>query len=142
MTFSILIVDDDWVMRTLIARTLRMSGVPLANVYEACDGRAGAAAARDHHIDIVITDLNMPVMNGDAMIEQLRGDPRTAALPIIVVSSDASLARRDRLSASKILFVQKPFTREQIRDVVLQTLGLPLTGGPSERATRLDDEAV
>lgn len=128
MALNVLIVDDSWIMRAMVARTLRLSGIPLGEVYEAGDGRAGAAMARELRVDLVLTDLNMPVMDGDAMIAELRGDPRTAELPIIVVSSEASDARREHLRARNIAFVQKPFTREHLRDVVLTALCLTDAG--------------
>lgn len=128
MALNVLIVDDSWIMRAMIARTLRLSGLPLGEVYEAADGRAGAAIVRDRHVDLVLTDLNMPVMDGDAMIAELRSDPLTADLPIIVVSSEASDERRELLRARNIAFVLKPFTREYLRDVILITLSLTDAG--------------
>lgn len=122
MTYNILIVDDSVIMRAMIARTLRLSGMPLGELFHAGDGRAGAALVRQHRIDLVVTDLNMPVMDGDAMIDELRADPHTADLPVVVVSSDASESRRERLTARNIPFVQKPFARELLSDIILKTL--------------------
>ena len=124
MSLNILIVDDSPVMRGMIARTLRLSGLPLGTLYEAGDGRAGAESAQSNWVDLVLTDLNMPGMDGEAMIVALRAREATAALPVVVVSSDASTSRRERMAAHGVAFVQKPFTPEQLRTVVLTTLQL------------------
>src|SRR4051812_35712508 len=114
MSFNILIVDDSPVMRAMIARTLRLSGLPLRTLYEAGDGEAGAVAAQTHWIDLVLTDLNMPRMDGEQMILALRAQPKTLDLPVVVVSSDASTSRRARIAALGAAFVQKPFTPEEL----------------------------
>ncbi len=124
MAFNFLIVDDSAVMRAMIARTLQLSGLPIGDIHEASDGEAGARAAREAWIDLALVDLNMPVKGGEEMIDELRADPESWKLPIVVVSSDASPTRQARLRAKGVEIVQKPFTPEQLRDVVLKTLGV------------------
>lgn len=124
MAFNFLIVDDSAVMRAMIARTLQLSGLPLGEIHEAPNGEAGANLAREEWIDLALVDLNMPVKGGEEMIDELRADPETGKLPIVVVSSDASPSRQARLRAKGVEIVQKPFTPEQLRDVVLQSLGV------------------
>ncbi len=128
MSFNILIVDDSSVMRAMIARTLALSGLPIGEVHQAGDGAAGLAMIREHWIDLALVDLNMPVLGGEDMIDRLRQDPDGTRLPIIVVSSDASTVRHERLAAKGIGFVQKPFAPEQLRDLVLNTLGMTYDG--------------
>lgn len=122
MSYNILIVDDSAIMRHMVARALRLSGLPLGELYHADDGRAGVAVARQHRLHLIVTDLNMPVMDGDEMIDELRADPCTAGLPVIVMSSEASEVRRQRLAAYNIPFVQKPFARELLSDIIRRTL--------------------
>jgi two-component system chemotaxis response regulator CheY len=136
MSLNVLIVDDSAVMRSMISRTLTLTGLPLGEIYQSSDGLAGLKTARECWIDLALVDLNMPVMGGEEMIEALRSDGLTTSLPIIVVSSDASDARRRRLHALGAQFVLKPFTPEQLRDVVLTSLnltdvGFTYSGAPS-----------
>ncbi|MHB1073164.1 MAG: response regulator [Gemmatimonadaceae bacterium] len=129
----VLVVDDSAVMRTMVSRTLRLSGLPIAAIHEASNGQMGLAALWTTPVDLALVDLNMPVMSGEEMIVALRGDPATAALPVIVVSTESSDLRIQRLATQRVTFVHKPFTPEQLRDVILKTMGanalLPSTQG-------------
>ena len=124
MAFNVLIVDDSAVMRAMIARVVRLSGLPLGTLYEAGDGAAGLAAAREHWVDLVLLDVNMPVMDGEAMLRHLRAAPETANLPVIIVSTEGSEARRAALEALGVSFIRKPFKPEELRTVVLQATGV------------------
>lgn len=124
MAFNVLIVDDSAVMRAMIARVVRLSGLPPGTVFEAGDGAAGLAAARAHRVDLVLLDVNMPVMDGEAMLRHLRAAPETAGLPVVVVSTEGSEARRAALEALGVSFIRKPFKPEELRAVVLQAAGV------------------
>lgn len=124
MAFNVLIVDDSAVMRAMIARVVRLSGIPLGTVYEAGNGAEGLDAVREHWIDLVLLDVNMPVMDGESMLRQLRAAPETAALPVVVVSTEGSEARRAALEALGVTFIRKPFKPEDLRTIVLQATGV------------------
>lgn len=124
MHFNILIVDDSAVMRAMILRTLRVSGLPLGEVHEAANGEEALDRLRESWIDLMLLDINMPVMNGEAVVDHLRADPETADLKIIVVSTESSDTRIARLAAKGVAFVHKPFTPEELRDAVLGITGI------------------
>jgi two-component system chemotaxis response regulator CheY len=124
MAFNVLVVDDSAVMRSMITRVLRLSGVPLGQVVEAGDGEEGLCAVRAHWIDLVLLDVNMPVMNGEEMLRRLRADPETAALPVIIVSTESSETRVHALEELGVAFVHKPFAPEQLRDTILRVTGV------------------
>lgn len=124
MQFNVLVVDDSAVMRQMILRTLRMSGLPLGELHEAADGEEALARLREAWVDLVLLDINMPVMNGEEVIRHLRVDPETADLKIIVVSTERSDARIERLAEMGVAFVHKPFTPETLRDTILQVTGI------------------
>ena len=69
MSLNVLVVDDSAVMRAMIIKTLRLSGLPLGEVHEAANGQEGLGTLDEHWIDLVLVDINMPVMNGEEMIE-------------------------------------------------------------------------
>ncbi len=122
---NVLIVDDSAVMRTMIARTLRLSGVPVVSVREAANGAEGLRALQDAGADLVLLDVNMPVMDGEEMMRQLRAAPATCALPVIIVSTEGSQTRISELRALGAAFVHKPFTPEMLRDVIYRITGQP-----------------
>jgi two-component system, chemotaxis family, chemotaxis protein CheY len=123
MGLNILIVDDSAVMRSMIRKTLDLSGLRLGEVHQAADGRQGLEALERNWIDLVIADINMPVMNGEEMIERMRALPELQRVPTIVVSTEGSRSRIERLERWGVTFIHKPFSPEMIRDAVKQVLG-------------------
>lgn len=124
MSLNILIVDDSAVVRAMILKTLRMAGIPLADVHQAADGQEGLDALDAHWIDLVFADINMPVMNGEEMINKIRQEPEWEELPIIVVSTEGSATRIERLQQKGASFVHKPFTPESIQSVIKKITGV------------------
>ncbi len=124
MAFNVLIVDDSAVMRAMITRVVKLSGVPLGEFFEAGNGEEGLRRVREHWIDLVLLDINMPVMNGEQMLRQLRADPETAHLPVIVVSTESSETRVQALEELGVAFVHKPFAPEDLRATILRVTGV------------------
>ena len=124
MTMNVLIVDDSGVMRAMILKTLRMTGLPLGEIHQAGNGAEGLAALEAHWIDLVIADINMPVMNGEEMIDRMQANPATRNTPTVVVSTEGSETRIERLAHKGVRFVHKPFTPEAIRDTICDITGL------------------
>ena len=121
----VLIVDDSAVMRRMVARVLRLSRVPLGSVREAADGAEALRAIAERRVDLVLLDVNMPVLDGEQTLRRLRADPATAALPVIVVSTESSATRVDALAALGAAFVHKPFAPEDLRAPILRITGVP-----------------
>ena len=122
MAINILIVDDSSVMRAIIQKALHLSGLEIGVIHQASNGREGLEALERHWIDLIIADLNMPVMSGEEMIEQMLGQPDLRAIPTIVISTGGSQTRIERLPHKKLRFIAKPFSPEMIRDAVKDVL--------------------
>ena len=125
MSFKILVVDDSAVMRAMIIRILRLTGLSLGEVYEAPNGREGLKVLDEKWVDLALVDINMPVMNGEEMIDSVRSSQTTADLPIIVVSTESNVERVESIRRKNVEFVHKPFTPEVLRKTVLQLTGVP-----------------
>jgi len=123
MAFNILVVDDSSVMRAIIIKTLRLSQLPLGEVYEASNGQDALKVLEDNWVDLALVDINMPVMDGEEMIKRLRQNPATADVPVIIVSTEGSETRIGGLVQKGAGFVHKPFTPESLRGIILKTLG-------------------
>ena len=108
----------------MVIKSLKLAGVPVAEVYQAANGLEGLAAMEEHWVDLVFVDINMPVMNGEEMIDRMRDNETWHDLPIIIVSTEGSQARIDRLEEKGTKFVHKPFTPELIRDIVNNMTGI------------------
>jgi two-component system, chemotaxis family, chemotaxis protein CheY len=123
MVLNVLVVDDSALMRLVIARALRMLGLPFGRIDEAGDGVAALAALRVRSFDLAIVDVNMPHMNGIELIEAIGRDPELAQVPIVVVSTEASKARLIGVRARAIRFLRKPFDPERLLEAVVGALG-------------------
>ncbi len=124
MSLNILIVDDSAVVRAMIIKTLGMAGIPLGDVYQASNGQEGLDSLDANWIDLVFADINMPVMNGEEMIDRIREQPEWEELPIIVVSTEGSATRIERLQQKGASFVHKPFTPESVQGVIKKITGV------------------
>jgi two-component system, chemotaxis family, chemotaxis protein CheY len=123
MGINILVVDDSSVMRTMILKTLRMSGLSLGDIYGASNGVEGLEILSRQWTDLVILDINMPVMNGEDMMIRMKANPETRDIPVIVISTEGSKTRIEGLLKMGATFIRKPFTPESIRDAIHQSLG-------------------
>ena len=114
---KILIVDDSRVMRQIVTRTLRQAGYGGHDLVEAANGREGLDAVRTHAPDLVLSDWNMPEMNGIDMLQALRASGET--VPLGFVTSEGSSEMVAKAEAAGALFViTKPFTAEAFRDTL------------------------
>jgi two-component system chemotaxis response regulator CheY len=124
MAFNVLVVDDSAVMRQMVVRTLKMSGLPLGTVHEAGNGEEGLFVLQDQWVDLLLLDVNMPVMNGEEMLRRVRASPETESLPVIVVSTEGSETRLAALHELGATIVHKPFAPETLRDAILRVTGV------------------
>jgi two-component system, chemotaxis family, chemotaxis protein CheY len=124
MAFNVLVVDDSAVMRQMVVRTLKMSGLPLGTVLEAANGEEGLSVLQEQWVDLLLLDINMPVMNGEEMLRRVRASPETEALPVIVVSTEGSETRLAALHELGASIVRKPFAPETLRDTIIRMTGV------------------
>jgi two-component system chemotaxis response regulator CheY len=124
MALNILVVDDSLLMRKMIIKTLHLSGIPLGEIYQAANGQEGLQILQEEWVDLLLVDINMPVMNGEVMIDRVRHNPETATLPIIVISTEGSQTRIDLLQKKGAGFVHKPFSPEELRPIILDMTGV------------------
>ena len=123
MSLNVLVVDDSSVMRGIIIKTLRLCGVPLGEVHEAANGQEGLDVLAKNWVDLALVDINMPVMNGEEMIEKVRENPETRDLQVIVVSTESSETRIEMLQKRDVGFVHKPFSPEVLRNTIAEMIG-------------------
>jgi two-component system, chemotaxis family, chemotaxis protein CheY len=121
MAKTILTVDDSPSMRQMIRLTLTDAGY---QVVEAGDGAQGLAAARQQAVDMILTDLNMPVMDGVSFIRELRQLGGYAGVPIIMLTTESDADRKSAAKAAGATgWITKPFQPEQLVSVTKKVLG-------------------
>lgn len=123
MPYNILIVDDSETVRAVIARTMEMAGVPVRTLHEAENGQVALDILRREWIDLVFTDINMPVMSGVEMIAQMQQDDLLGTVPVVVVSTEGSKTRIEDLKEKGVrAYIRKPFTPEKVKQIVDELL--------------------
>jgi len=121
---DMLVVDDSPVTRKMVRRALGLCGLEVAEVYEAGDGAEALEQLAQHHVDLVLADINMPVMNGIELVERMSRDPELAGVPVVIVATPMSQDRVEHvLDKGARAYLAKPFRPEALRDVVNQILG-------------------
>jgi len=124
MAFTVLVVDDSPVMRSFIRRVMTLSGFEVGQCYEAADGEEALARLKEHDVDVILTDINMPKMNGEELLRQLETDQRLRSVPALVISTDATKQRILRmLSLGAEGYMTKPFSPEALREELERILG-------------------
>jgi two-component system chemotaxis response regulator CheY len=111
-------VDDSFTMRSMLKRAFSMNDIPLPRFLEAANGKEGMELLERENIDFVIVDINMPVMNGMEMIDRMREIPELVRVPVVVVSTHFNTARIQELRENGMEYIQKPFTPEELRNVI------------------------
>jgi two-component system, chemotaxis family, chemotaxis protein CheY len=120
---SILIVDDSSAMRSVIKRILTLSGFEMDTCLDACDGEDALRALRRQPVDLVISDINMPRMDGETLLREMSADPALCRIPVVIVSSDATESRASRLlGLGASAYLVKPFQPQVFREKLEQVL--------------------
>ena len=117
----ILIVDDSAMMRKMIRRVLALLDIPIEEVIEAGNGAEALAVLQAKDVNVLLTDINMPVMTGTELLQAIAGHDRWRNLRRVIISTDGSAARRDEAAGLEVrCYLEKPFSPEVIRDVLTQ----------------------
>jgi two-component system, chemotaxis family, chemotaxis protein CheY len=118
-----LIVDDSSVMRKIVERSLRQAGIDLAEVREASNGAEGLGAINEGSVDLILCDINMPVMDGIEFLRQLQGVQNAKNVPVVMITTEGSESHVvQALSVGARGYIRKPFTPEQVKEHVIPLL--------------------
>lgn len=140
MSFNVLIVDDSFSMRSVIKKVLSMSGFRVDECYEAGNGREGLAILEKEWVDVIISDINMPEMNGLEMLKQMKEHLLYQNIPVIVVSTEGSEDRvNEALCTGAKGFIKKPFLPEDLKKILHDVLGVDAYGSYADNRKDSDD---
>jgi len=114
-----LIVDDSSVMRKIVERSLRQAGLDIGEVMEAGNGMEALAALQKKKPDLILSDINMPSMNGLEFVKQLQNVAGMKDVPVVMITTEASESHVvEALSYGAKGYIRKPFTPEQVKEHV------------------------
>jgi len=116
-TVDVLIVDDSAAIRKILQRVLRQAEVPVGTVYEAGDGVEALEALKNQTVGLVLSDINMPNMDGLEFLTKVRAEPAWRDLPVLMISTEGAQAKvLEAVERGASGYVRKPFTADQIKE--------------------------
>ena len=117
-----LIVDDSSVMRKIVERSLRQAGIDL-EVREAGNGAEALGVLKEGLVDLILCDINMPVMDGLEFVRQLQTMDGAKGVPVVMITTEGSETHVvQALSAGARGYIRKPFTPDQVKEHVIPVL--------------------
>ena len=118
-----LIVDDSSVMRKIVERALRQAGLDAMVVFEAGSGADGLEVLRSKQVDLILSDINMPSMDGLEFVRQIKAQNLAPGVPVVMITTESSEAHvKQAIEAGARGYIRKPFTAEQVKERVLPLL--------------------
>ena len=117
MPYEVLIVDDSAAIRKILQRMLRQTNVPLGNILEAGDGVEAIEMLKAQPVNLVLSDINMPNMDGLQLLGALRASTEWKGIPVIMITTEGGEAKvMEAVQLGANGYVRKPFTAEQIKE--------------------------
>jgi len=128
MDSDVLVVDDSAAIRKILTRVLRQTGMAIQTIHEAGDGQEALAMMAQHRVDLVLSDINMPKMDGLQLLASLKASPQWQRIPVVMITTEGGetkVAEAVRLGAAG--YVRKPFTADQIKEKLVGILEQAVT---------------
>ncbi|HEY2861242.1 MAG TPA: response regulator [Terracidiphilus sp.] len=120
-----LIVDDSSVMRKIVERALRQAGLGSMTVHEAGNGIEGLEVLRRISVDLILSDINMPSMDGLEFLRQIKAQNLVPDAPVVMITTESSEEHvKQAIAAGARGYIRKPFTPEQVKERVLPLLAV------------------
>jgi two-component system chemotaxis response regulator CheY len=117
MPVDVLIVDDSAAIRKILQRVLRQTDIPIGEVLEAGDGVEALKTLNERHVNLILSDINMPNMDGLQLLAQLKANDKWKSVPIVMVTTEGGQGKViEAVQLGAAGYVRKPFTAEQIKE--------------------------
>lgn len=114
---NVLIVDDSSAIRKILQRVLRQVEAPIGEIYEAADGVEAIAVLESQKVSFVLSDINMPNMDGLQLLSEIKRRAEFKTLPVIMITTEGAQNKvLEAVNLGAAGYVRKPFTPEQIKE--------------------------
>ena len=125
MRGTVLIVDDSSVMRKIVLRALMQAGLEFSSVLEAADGREALEHVRSRRVDLILSDISMPVMDGLELLRQIKNQQLARGVPVVMITTEGSEQHvLQAIEGGARGYIRKPFTPEQVKERLLPLIPL------------------
>jgi len=123
VAYRVLIVDDSPAMRAFVRRVMEISGFELAACLEASNGIQALEVLQNEWVDAILSDINMPEMDGEELLQRLEADESLRRIPVVIISTDGTKTRVERMMQLGARgYVMKPFRPEELREELERSL--------------------
>ena len=117
MPIDVLIVDDSAAIRKILQRVLIQTEVPLGQVHEAGDGVEALKVLKSNQVNLILSDINMPNMDGLQLLSQIKAQDAYKSVPVIMITTEGNQTKvMEAVQLGAAGYVRKPFTAEQIKE--------------------------
>jgi two-component system chemotaxis response regulator CheY len=135
MSYNILIVDDSSSMRKVIRKILQISGFDVGEIFEASNGKEALEVLDSNWVDLILSDIHMPVMDGYKFLEELKKKEDFNHIPVVLITTEGDESKLQKaMSLGAHGYIRKPFEPDQIREYLKGIMGEPVyaVGGIDE----------
>lgn len=133
MSFNVMIVDDSGAMRAVIRKIIAISGFKVDRCIEATNGREALEMLAKDWVDVILSDINMPEVNGLELLISLKQDDLFREIPVIMITTEGSEERREEaLTSGARGFIKKPFLPEDLKRILHEVIGVGEDGTYAE----------
>lgn len=124
MAYTVMIVDDSEIIRSVLERALMMTRLPIDCFIQAANGKDALEQLSKKWVDIVFSDLHMPEVDGMGLVTAMAQSAELRDIPVVIISTEGNKSCIDALMEKGVKgFLRKPFTPEKLRALVVETLG-------------------
>ena len=124
MAYNVLIVDDSTPMRAVIKKVVKASGFNLGRIFEASNGKEALDLLEREWLDLVLTDYNMPEMDGLELLDEMKKNESLMSIPVVVITTEGSKQRVEEfLDKGALAYIKKPFSPEEIKHKLNRIMG-------------------
>jgi two-component system chemotaxis response regulator CheY len=117
MESDVLVVDDSAAIRKILQRVLRQTGMAIRTIHEAGDGQEALAVMNAHKVDLVLTDINMPKMDGLQFLASVKASAQWRQVPVVMITTEGGETKvGEAVKLGAAGYVRKPFTADQIKE--------------------------
>ena len=123
MESDVLVVDDSAAIRKILQRVLRQTGMAIRTIHEAGDGQEALEVMNAHKVDLVLTDINMPKMDGLQFLASVKASPQWRLVPVVMITTEGGETKvSEAVKLGAAGYVRKPFTADQIKEKLVGIL--------------------
>src|SRR5690348_2792984 len=117
MPVNVLIVDDSAAIRKILQRVLRQTDASFGEIWEAGDGLEALDVMKSQNVGLVLSDVNMPNMDGLRLLAEIKGHDHLKSVPVVMITTEGSQNKvMEALNLGASGYVRKPFTADQIKE--------------------------